>query len=102
MVTSAIDNPYSVRVSILVRPLNQNLLIGALVAHPRLDQKAENEYGKGKCECYCNPEPTVAQYISSCSVIFLLSTVMVSLLAKLIIYFFLKMNTVRRMTSIQV
>jgi hypothetical protein len=50
MVTSAIWNSLPRR-SILVRLLNQYLLIGASVMHPRVDQHTEDKYSK------CNREP---------------------------------------------
>jgi len=50
MVTSAIYILIA-RHSILVRLLNQYLLIGTSVMHPRVDQNAENKYRK------CNREP---------------------------------------------
>jgi len=41
--------------SILVRPLNQNLLIGASVLHPRVDQHSENKDCKCQRENYGGP-----------------------------------------------
>jgi hypothetical protein len=45
----------------LVRLLNQNLLIGASARHPRVDHHAESKYGECYREKYSDSQPAIAQ-----------------------------------------